>query len=162
MAQKEGSSSASELFASGLQVTAQLECGRGALPFRGFFVVPLAESPLSTQEHLVYEAGSGVCRFTVRNDCIDGHVKIRSFILPAHSDASCSPEEDGETFFLGCAEVHSAHTLVPVGLSEPDDDFCVHIRLKVGGVWKTCKKIECRYNHALAEEIYRCIAKVAA
>ncbi len=120
--------------------------------------MPLAESRLSTEEHLVYEAGSGICTFTVRNACIDGHVKMRSFILPAPPDADWIPEEHGETFFLGRNEVH---TLVPVELLEAADNFCVDIRLKVVGIWKTYKTIECRYNHALDEEISRFIAKVA-
>jgi len=146
------------LFASALRVTVQLKCGPEEGTFPGSFVVPLAESPLSTEEHLVYEAGSGLCTFTVRNACIDGHVKMRSFILPAPPDADWIPEEHGETFFLGRNEVH---TLVPVELLGAADNFCVDIRLKVGGIWKTYKTIECRYNHALDEEISRFIAKVA-
>jgi hypothetical protein len=147
------------LFASGLQVTAQLTCGPEEGTFPGSFVMPLAESPLSTEEHLVYEAGSGLCTFTVRNACIDGHVKMRTFILPAPPNADWIPEEDGhETFFLGRNEVH---TLVPVELLEAADNFCVAIRLKVGGIWKTYKTIECRFNHALDDEISRFIAKVA-
>ena len=132
--------------------SAKLETGSDEFVESLVITLSLAKSPLSTEEHLIYEAGSGLCNFTVRNTCLD-NIKIRSYVLLTNPDASWS-SDDEDRYFNEMFEIrrNTTHTF-KVELLDADDSFYLHLRFKVDGIWKTYKIIECRYKHTIDEKV---------